>query len=159
MFKRSFVCGFILLLSTVLALPLASASQYPPQTTLQDLIDAERASRTTLAVELTINNLAQNVLNIGKSPTGNTDRRGFNIVAIDDDQVQLPIVGSFPVGLFDRITVSLEGTDFAWDVLVDANGVFLTDFPLSAFPAGQYYLTLEGIRVLRVIVPEAVTTA
>lgn len=149
MLKRIFLWLLILLLPTALA-----SAQYSAGITLQELIDAERASRTTLQIELTINNVAQNVLNLGQSPSGRVDRRGFNIVEIDPTQGELPIVMSLPPGLLTKATLSLEGTGFEWEVVVDPNGLFLTEFPLASFPAGQYYLTVEGIRVLRVVIPE-----
>lgn len=146
--------GFTALALFLLFVPAAFASQYPPLPTLTDLIEAERQSQTTLQVEITVNNTPINVLNIGGSPSGEVDRRGYNILEIEPTQAALPIVGSFPAGLMEIVTLSLEGTDFEWDVQVDADGIFLTDFPLTTFPPGEYYLTLQSVRVLRVIIPD-----
>lgn len=121
---------------------------------LQRLVNAERASRTTVQVELSLNNLLGNVLNIGRAPAARTDRQGFNIVEIGATQAVLPVVFSLPPGSFSTLTYRLENTDLAWTVRGTAGGLFLTNFPLYQFPAGEYYLTANNVRLIRVVIPE-----
>jgi len=140
-------------LTLLVGVSVASA-QYGASNRLQQLVNAERASTTTVQIECSVNNVRSNILNEGKSPSGEEDRNGYNILELGADQKALPVVCALPAGEFTEITLSFEGTDYEWAVKVDPNGLFLTNFPTNSFPPGEYYLTINGVRILRVIVPE-----
>ena len=152
--KRLIGVAILLLLLGTLTFGTVSA-QYGPDDCLQRLVNIERRSTRTVMIEFTLNNIRSNVLNIGKSPTGEVDSNGFNIVAIGARQPALPVVGAvWPCGL-QQVTLRLEGTNFVWPVTVRAtDGLFLTNFPLTSFPPGQYYLTVNNVRIIRVIIPD-----
>ncbi len=69
-------------------------------------------------------------------------------------QCELPVVGSLPPGVFTTVNLSLVGTDFVWTVNVDPDGMFLTNFPVCLFPAGRYYLAVNGTSVTQIEIPE-----
>lgn len=152
--RRILVVAVVLLLLGSFTLGSVSA-QYGPDDCLQRIVNIERRSTETVNIEFTLNNILSNVLNIGKSPTGEVDSNGFNIVEIGQHQPALPVVGSvWPCGL-QQVTLRLEGTSFVWPVTVRATDwLFLTNFPLVSFPPGQYYLTANNVRIIRVVIPE-----
>lgn len=151
--KRYFLIALTLLLLGTLSIGAVSA-QYGLDDYLQRLVNIERRSEETVNIEISLNNILGNVLSIGNSPSGRVDRNGFNIVEIGQTQAALPVVGALPAGVYQQVTLRLEGTSFQWVVRVDPNGMFLTNFPLWSFPPGEYYLTVNNVRIIRVIIPE-----
>jgi len=143
------IMGLVILLGVSMV-----SAQYSADDRLQRLVNAERRSRTTVQIECSINNVRVNILNLGNSPSGETDRNGFNIVELTEDQKALPVVCALPAGEYSTVTLRFEGTDLEWVVKVDLNGLFLTEFPTRLFPPGAYYLTVNNVRIIRVIVPE-----
>ncbi len=145
----------VVLLALLLVVGAAVAqTTYTADSLMAALVAPERLSRTTLNIAISVNNIEGNILNIGQCrPEGNFDSRGFCIVEIEAGQSALPIVGSLPAGAFTSVTLRLEDTDFEWPVQVDANGMFYTEFPVESFPPGEYYMTLNGVRIFRIVIP------
>jgi hypothetical protein len=129
-------------------------AQYTSEGLLARLVRAERLSSQTVRISITVNNNPANLLSRGNSPTGETDRNGYNVVEIGADQPALPIVGTLLRGFPSPSLLRLEGTDLLWYVRVNRNGMFLTNFPLTTFPPGDYYMTLNGVRLFRIRIPE-----
>jgi hypothetical protein len=77
-----------------------------------------------------------------------------DVTPIGVDQCELPVVGALPAGVFTSVNLSLLNTDFVWTVRVDPDGLFLTNFPVCLFPAGRYYLTVNGTSVTQIEIPE-----
>lgn len=151
--KRVLVVAVVLLLLGTLTFGAVSA-QYSPDDCVQRIVNVERRSEETVAIEFSLNNVLGNVLSIGNSPSGRVDRNGFNIVDIGERQASLPVVGTlWPCGL-QQVTLRLEGTTFGWIVRVNTDGLFLTNFPLTSFPPGEYYLTANNVRIIRVVIPD-----
>ncbi len=69
-------------------------------------------------------------------------------------QCELPVVGTLTPGVFTTVNLALLGTDFVWTVNVDPDGMFLTNFPVCLFPAGRYYLTVNGTSVTQIEIPD-----
>ena len=151
--KRFVLIAALFLLVTSVGIGAVSA-QYTADDCIQRYVNIERRSETTVYIEFSLNNVLGNVLSIGNSPSGEVDANDFNIVEIETTQPALPVVGSlWPCGL-QQVTLRFEGTTFAWPVAVRTDGLFLTNFPLTSFPPGEYYLTVNNVRIIRVIIPD-----
>ncbi len=151
--KRIWIVAVVLLLLGTLTIGAVSA-QYTPDDCLQRLVNIERRSEVSVTIEFSLNNVLGNVLSLGNSPSGRVDTNGFNIVDIGTTQAALPIVGTvWPCG-YQQVTLRLEGTNFTWLVTVRPDGLFLTEFPLTSFPPGEYYLTVNNVRIIRLVIPD-----
>jgi hypothetical protein len=151
--KRPLLVAIVLVLLSTLSLGTIFA-QYDADDILQRLVNNERRTEGTTDLSISVNNVLGNVLDAENSPSGRVDRNGFSIVVLGRTQASLPVVGSLPAGLYQQVTLRLEGTTFQWVVRVDPDGMFLTNFPMFSFPPGEYYLTVNNVRVFRVIIPE-----
>ncbi|MCK6577355.1 MAG: hypothetical protein L6Q98_04545 [Anaerolineae bacterium] len=156
MARRTTLFLIIVLCLTSLSVAVVSA-QYEGascETALEDVIENEMKQLTTTEISITVNNLMPNILNIGNSPSGRNDEKGYPIVEIASDQTVLPVVGDSPGYLRSSIILGLENSDFEWGVRVTPEGMFLTDFPIYMFPPGSYYMTLCDARAFRIEIPE-----
>lgn len=157
---KSYLVVIFLLISLVGFSATSVVAQYDggSSATCENVFDIivrdELTREVTTTISITVNNILSNILNIGNSPSGRYDTRGYPIVEIDADQALLPVVGQSEGYLTSDIILMLEDTDLEWGVKVNSDDMFLTDFPMYMFPPGSYYMTLCDARIFRVEIPE-----
>lgn len=163
MIMKSFKLSFVLILLLTILIGISSTgavAQYDggSSATCENVFDIivrdELTREVTTTISITVNNILSNILNVGNSPSGRYDSRGYPIVEIDSDQALLPVVGQSEGYLTSDIILMLEDTDLEWGVKVNSDDMFLTDFPIYMFPPGSYYMTLCDARIFRVEIPE-----